>query len=110
MAALIKRLNELFGAGTTAQDQLVYVKEVSKGKLLEAPKLRQQAVDNTKEQFAASPDLKKNLEQAIINAMEAHNTMSAQALNNPLIQLGILDILLNHVGLYESLRGQQNAG
>jgi type I restriction enzyme R subunit len=110
MAALIKDLNKLFGAETTDQDQLVYVKDVIKGKLLESPKLRQQATDNTKEQFAASSDLKKSLEQAIINAMEAHNAMSTQALSSPLVQLGILDILLNHVGLYESLRDQQNAG
>ena len=110
MATLMGRLNDLFGGETTENDKLVYVKDVIKGKLLESETLREQAANNTKKQFANSPDLKLIIEQAIINAMDAHNTMSALALNSPLVQLGILDILLNHVGLYESLRAQQNAG
>jgi hypothetical protein len=49
---IIEQLNNLFGADTTDQDQLVYVNHVIKGKLLESEKLRQQARNNTKEQFA----------------------------------------------------------
>ena len=106
MAELIEKLNELFGAETTDQDQLVYVNSVIKGKLLESETLRQQAANNTKEQFANSPDLKKELMNAIMGALDAHTSMSTQALNSLSVQNGIKDILLNHAGLWEVLRGE----
>jgi len=37
---------------------------------------------NTKEQFANSPDLKSELLNAIMAALDAHNGMSTQALNS----------------------------
>lgn len=58
LAEIIEKLNGLFGGDTTDQDQLVYVNHVLKGKLLESETLQQQAANNTKEQFANSPDLK----------------------------------------------------
>jgi len=106
MAELIEKLNELFGGDTTEQDQLVYVNHVIKGKLLESEKLRQQAANNTKEQFANSPDLKTELLNAIMGALDAHNAMSTQALNSPSVQNGMKDILLNHSQLWESLRAR----
>jgi len=89
----------------------VYVNHVIKGKLLESETLRQQAANNTKEQFANSPDLKTELLNAIMGALDAHNAMSTQALNSPAVQSGIKDILLNHARLWETLRerGQQPA-
>ena len=75
-----------------------------KGKLLESEKLRQQATSNTKEQFANSPDLKTELLNAIMGALDAHTAMSTQALNSPDVQRGLKDILLNHSALYERLR------
>ena len=102
--ALIEKLNELFGADTTDQDQLVYVNHVIKGKLLESETLRQQAANNTKEQFANSPDLKTELLNAIMGALDAHTSMSTQALNSPAIQSWLKDILLNDARLYETLR------
>ena len=104
MGELIEKLNELFGADTTDQDQLVYVNHVIKGKLLESETLRQQATNNTKEQFANSPDLKTELLNAIMGALDAHTAMSTQALNSETVQRGIKDILLNNAGLYETLR------
>ena len=109
MAELIEKLNELFGAETTDQDQLVYVNHVIKGKLLESDKLRKQAANNTKEQFANSPDLKTELLNAIMGALDAHTSMSTQALNSATVQSGIKDILLNHARLWEALRGQAAA-
>jgi type I restriction enzyme R subunit len=106
LGELIQKLNELFGADTTDQDQLVYVNHVIKGKLLESEKLRLQAANNTKEQFANSPDLKTELLSAIMDALDAHNAMSSKALNSPVVQLGIKDILLNHSGLWETLRAK----
>lgn len=109
MAELIEKLNELFGADTTEQDQLVYVNHVIRGKMLGSDTLRQQAANNTKEQFANSPDLDAELMNAIVEALDAHTSMSTQALNSDKVRRGIKDILLNHAGLWELLRDQPAA-
>ena len=106
MGELIEKLNELFGADTTEQDQLVYVNHVIRGKLMESVTLRQQAVNNTKEQFATSPDLDTELTNAIVDALDAHNSMSTIALNSPAVRRGLKEILLNNARLWEALRGQ----
>jgi type I restriction enzyme R subunit len=79
---------------------LVYVNNVLRGKLLESHVLVQQASSNTKEQFANSPDLNKEL----INALDAHNEMSSQALESEEVQRGLKDILLGPARLYKALR------
>ena len=86
------------------------VSSVIKGKLLESETLRKQAANNTKEQFANSPDLMKELLEAIMGALDAHTSMSTQALKSAEIQRGMKDILLNHARLYESLRGVMGGG
>ena len=106
---IIQKVNDLFDGELTDQDKLVYVNHVIKGKLLESETLRQQATNNTKEQFANSPDLKNALLNAIMEALDAHTVMSTQALNSPQIQNGMKDILLNHAGLWESLRNRKVA-
>ena len=103
---IIEKVNDLFEGELTDQDKLVYVNNVIKGKLLESDKLRQQAANNTKEQFANSPDLKSELLNAIMGALDAHTLMSTQALNSATVQNGMKDILLNHAGLYETLRNK----
>jgi type I restriction enzyme R subunit len=102
---IIEKVNDLFEGELTDQDKLVYVNDVLKGKLLESETLRQQAANNTKEQFANSPDLNSELLNAIMSALDAHTTMSTQALNSAHVQRGLKDILLNHAGLWEALRG-----
>jgi type I restriction enzyme, R subunit len=64
--------------------------------LLESDTLKQQATNNTKEQFANSPDLKSELLSAIIRAPDAHTMVSTRALNSEEIRAGLRDILLNH--------------
>jgi type I restriction enzyme, R subunit len=108
MREIIEQLNNLFGADTTDQDQLVYVNQVIKGKLLESEKLRQQAINNSKEQFANSPDLKSEIVNAVMAALDAHTSLSTQALNSASVQSGIKDILLNHARLWEALREKRN--
>jgi len=103
---IIEKVNDLFEGELTDQDKLVYVNNVIKGKLLESETLRQQATNNTKEQFANSPDLKTELLNAIMGALDAHTLMSTQALNSSTVQGGLKDILLNNAGLYELLRAQ----
>jgi hypothetical protein len=56
---IIEKVNDLFEGELTDDDKLVYVNNVLKGKLLESRLLMQQAANNTKEQFANSPDLKE---------------------------------------------------
>ena len=104
LVEIIARVNDLFEGDLTDQDKLVYVNNVIKGKLLESQTLRQQAANNTKEQFANSPDLASELLNAIMGALDAHTLMSTQALNSAAVQGGLRDILLNNAGLYESLR------
>jgi type I restriction enzyme R subunit len=77
---------------------------VLKGKLSESETLIQQANNNTKEQFANSPDLETELMNAIIGALDAHTAMGTQALQTESVRNGLKDVLLNHAGLYESLR------
>lgn len=77
---------------------------VIKGKLLESVTLAQQAANNTKEQFANSPDLSNELMNAIMDALAAHNTMSKQALESERVRSGLRDILLGPAQLYEALR------
>lgn len=101
---IIARVNDLFEGELTDQDKLVYVNDVLMGKLLESETLRQQAVNNTKEQFGSSPDLTAELTNAIMSALDAHTAMSTQALNSEHVQRGLKDILLNHAGLWEALR------
>jgi len=101
---IIEKVNELFEGELTDQDKLVYVNNVIKGKLLESDILKQQAQNNTKEQFANSPDLKNEIMNAIIGAFEAHTAMSTQALESETVRDGLRDVLLGPAQLYESLR------
>ncbi|MEZ4297505.1 MAG: hypothetical protein R3B70_21265 [Polyangiaceae bacterium] len=101
---IIERVNSLFDGELTDQDKLVYVNDVIKGKLLESDTLVQQAANNTKEQFASSPDLQKGILDAVMTALDAHTLMSTQALNSDDVRQGIKDILLNHARLWEALR------
>lgn len=105
---IIEKVNGLFDGQLTDDDQLVYVNGVLKGKLLENQTLVQQAASNSKEQFANSPDLNDALLHAIMDALEAHNTMSSQALGSERVRAGLKDILLGPAQLYEALRGRAN--
>lgn len=103
---IIQKVNGLFEGELTDDDQLVYVNGVLKGKLLENDTLVQQAANNSKEQFASSPDLAKALMDAIMDAFEAHTSMSTQALGSERIRDGLKDTLLGPAQLYEALRSK----
>jgi type I restriction enzyme R subunit len=103
---LIERINELFSGDLTENDKLVYVNQVLRRKLLESKTLQQQAASNSKEQFASSPDLSTELESAIMDAYDAHTSMSQQALSSKSIQAGLLKLLLDYAGLYEELKAR----
>jgi type I restriction enzyme, R subunit len=110
LAEIITKVNDLFEGELTENDRLVYVNNVIKGKLLESATLAQQAANNTKEQFANSPDLSNELMNAIMDALGAHNTMSKQALESERVRSGLRDILLGPAQLYETLRERSGVG
>ncbi|MBR1199326.1 type I restriction endonuclease subunit R [Bradyrhizobium sp. AUGA SZCCT0158] len=106
LAEIIAKVNELFVGDLTDGDQLVYVNDVIKGKLLESQALVTQAANNTKAQFAGSPTLDSALLDAIMEALDAHQNMSRQALDSVKVRAGLKSILLGPGQLYETLRGK----
>lgn len=104
LTEIIAKVNDLFVGELTDNDQLIYVNNVIKGKLLEPEELRSQARNNSKSQFASSPTLSNAIPDAIIDAMAAHETMSSQALNSAKVREGLRDVLLGPAQLYEELR------
>jgi len=109
LADLIERINELFSGELTEADKLVYVRDVLRTKLLELPRLQQQAANNSLEQFRSSPDLSAALEGAIMDAYDAHTTMSQEALSSKAIRAGLLELLLDYTNLYEDLKKRARA-
>ena len=109
LAEIIEKVNGLFQGQLTDDDQLVYVNGVLKGKLLENPMLIEQANSNSKEQFANSPDLTDAILHAVMDALDAHTTMSTQALGSERVRAGLKDILLGPARLYEGLRERAGA-
>ena len=107
LSEILNRVNDLFEGDLTEGDQLVYVNDVIKGKLLESEELRTQARNNSKTQFASSPTLGKALMDAIIEALDAHQTMSSQALSSKRVQDELKDILLGPGKLWEELQEHQ---
>jgi type I restriction enzyme R subunit len=106
LAAIIAAVNDLFEGELTDDDKLVYVNDVLKTKLLESGILVQQAANNTKEQFAGSPDLDQEVLNAIMDALAAHTVMSKQALDSERVRQGLKDILLGPAQLWEALRSR----
>ncbi|SIT52818.1 Type I site-specific restriction-modification system, R subunit [Mesorhizobium prunaredense] len=109
LAEIIAKVNDLFEGDLSDDDQLVYVNNVIKGKLLESKELVLQATNNTKAQFANSPTLPDEITNAIMDALAAHTAMSKQALESQKVRDGIKDVLLGPAQLYEALRDKGSA-
>jgi type I restriction enzyme R subunit len=109
LAEIIAKVNDLFEGELTDDDQLIYVNNVLKGKMLESQDLILQATNNTKAQFENSPNLMSELVNALIDSNTAHTMMSRQALNSPGVREGLLSILLGPGQLYEALRARGGA-
>jgi type I restriction enzyme R subunit len=110
LSEIVAKVNDLFEGELTDDDKLVYVNNVIKGKLLESDLLVQQAMNNSKGQFANSPDLTSELMSAIMDAFAANTTMSTQALDSERVRNGLKDILLGPAQLYEALRSRGQFG
>jgi len=104
LSEIIAKLNDLFTGELSDDDKVVYVGTVIRNKLLESTTLQQQAASNSREQFASSPDLARAQQDAIIDALDAHQAMSSQAINNQDLQKKMLELLLGNFNLWEGLR------
>lgn len=110
LAEIISKVNDLFEGDLTDGDKVTYVRNVLLNKLLESDILVEQALINTEEQFANSPDLRSAFQNAIMDASDAYATMSRQALASDTVQTGLMDILLRDIGLWQALRQRGDAG
>ena len=63
-----------------------------------------QAANNSKEQFANSPDLTSEILLAVMDSMDAQTELGTRAINSEEIRKGLKLILLDRLGLYEKLR------
>jgi type I restriction enzyme, R subunit len=78
---VIAQINDLF-SGDHPDSSVRNVVAHIKDRLEESETLQQQAQNNTLAQFSASPDLQSEFVGAVIGAMESHNDLSTQILNN----------------------------
>lgn len=107
LSEIISKVNDLFNGDVTEEDKLGYLNTV-KEKLLKSEVLKQQADNNTKEQFANSPDLDGGIVDAVIEALGAYKTMSKQTLESDDVRFGLRQTLLGPAQLYEALRARSS--
>ena len=105
LTEIISKLNEIYGTDTTDGDQLSHATTLNE-KVLESTVLQQQAANNSKEQFANSPDLTNEIMNAIIDAMDVQADLSTRALNSAEIRESLKGLMLNQLGLYEKLKSR----
>ncbi|MCA1338293.1 type I restriction endonuclease subunit R, partial [Pseudooceanicola marinus] len=70
---IIEKLNDLFEGDLSDEDQLGYVMGTVREKMLQSDILQAQAVSNSEEQFASSPNLGSELMNAIMDSYAAHS-------------------------------------
>jgi type I restriction enzyme R subunit len=104
LGEIIERVNELFEGDLSDDDMLIYVNNVLVGKLLESKELQLQASNNERARFSESPSLLPAVQDAVIEALGAHQKMSHQALNDPKVMEGLVNVLVNFTDLYDLLR------
>lgn len=80
LAEVVDRMNDLFSGNLSEGDMVGYVTTI-KSKLLENEKLKEQAANNTEQQFAMG-DFKDILTDIVIDGQEAHNHIAGQLLKD----------------------------
>jgi len=106
LAAIIRRMNELFEGDLTDADFLNFTNYV-RDKMVENPVLQQQARANSKEQFALG-EFQAALTRATIATLGNHRAMAEQVFADERKRAGFGAILLDLV--WEELQGQDLAG
>ncbi|MES0134748.1 type I restriction endonuclease [Mesorhizobium sp. M0016] len=108
LAEIVAKLNDLF-QGVDDEDSVRYVMGDIRGQMLRSDTLVEQAANNSKEQFANSPDILKSIVNAIMDADESHSRLSKQALDSAKIREGLKDVLLGPGNLWELLRARNGS-
>ncbi|MGY0504262.1 type I restriction endonuclease subunit R [Luteimonas sp. e5] len=105
LSEILEKVNELFEGDLSDGDMLNFLHTVN-DKLIESPRLIEQAHNNSEAQFRASPDLPHSLVDALIDVFDAHQIMSRQALDSETVRAGMLRLLVGPMNLYQRLREQ----
>ena len=90
---VIAQINDLFSGDhpdSSVRNVVTHIKE----RLEESETLQQQAQNNSKEQFSASPDLHNEFYSAVIGAMESSEDLYAQTVNSPELSQKLLGELV----------------
>jgi type I restriction enzyme R subunit len=91
--AVIEKINDLF-AGDHPESSVRGVITHAKDRLTENATIRQQAENNTLEQFSASPDLHHEVMDAFLGAQESAEDITAQIVNKPEIFQKVIEALV----------------
>lgn len=103
LSELIAQMNSLFEGDLTDADLLNYANHI-KDKMLESDVLAQQAVTNSKEQFALG-DFQNVMMDTIIEGLDNYQSMASQVLGNERVQRGFASLLLDLV--YQAFQRQR---
>jgi type I restriction enzyme R subunit len=80
LAEIVEKMNDLFSGNLSEADLVGYVTTIQ-GKLMENETLKEQAANNSEQQFAMG-DFKEVLTDIVIEGQEAHNSIAAQLLKD----------------------------
>ena len=80
LSEIVEKMNDLFSGGLSEADMVGYVTTI-KGKLLESETLKEQAANNSEQQFAMG-DFRDILTDIVIEGQEAHNSIAGQLLKD----------------------------
>jgi type I restriction enzyme, R subunit len=107
LAAIVAKMNDLFAGDLSEADLVGYITTIH-GKLLENPKLAEQAANNSENQFEMG-DFKDIMTDIVIEGQEAHNKIADQLLRDEKIFLVMQSMLAKAV--YRAFNnGQKNNG
>lgn len=95
LSEIVSQMNTLFEGELTEADLLNYAYHV-RDKMLENETLEQQAISNTKEQFALG-DFRNVMMDNVIEGLENYTSMASQVLNEEKVREGFANILLEMV-------------
>ena len=102
-AALIGKLNDLYGTDLTDGDLISWARTLM-AKVLEDERLRQQARANSREQFAVSPTLDRTVRAAELDCEGAHSELAARTIDSAAIHAGPIRVMLDQMNLWGRLR------
>jgi len=95
LKAIIARMNEVFEGELSDADLVNYASHI-RDRMLENPRLEQQAHHNSKEQFALG-DFKPALIEAVISGLDSYQGMAKQVLSNETAREGFANVVLDLV-------------